>query len=445
MVAATGEIGYADSDGVQIAYKVLNEGERDLVFVPGFVSHLEIIGEHPLSRRLLERLCSFARVILMDRREQGLSDRLGRPPTLEEGAADLRAVLDAVGSERATLLGISEGGPMSMLFAASHPDRTEALVPLNTYARLTRAPDYPAGLLPERMMATLDSMTSNWGTAATVRLFAPSMVDDEAFVEWWGRMLRSGSSPRGARDLMELYLEIDVRDVLPAIHAPALVLHREGDRLLPAALGRYLADHLPNARFVALPGRDHLFFVGEVDEMAEEIEELMTGQRSARRPERILTTILFTDIVGSTRTAAEVGDRRWRELLATHHDVVRRELDRHGGHEVNTTGDGFLASFDGPARAVRCARALVERTGAAGIPIRAGVHTGEVEVMNGDLGGLAVHIGARVGALAGAGEVLVTGTVRDLVVGSELRFSERGEQELSGVPGSWRLFAVAGE
>lgn len=442
MVDARGEIGYADNDGVQIAYKVLGEGERDLVLVPGFVSHLEIIEEYPLCRRFLERLGSFARLILMDKREQGLSDRLGRPPTLEQGAGDLRAVLDAVGSECATLIGISEGGPMTMLFAASHPDRTAALVPLNTYARLTRAPDYQAGIPRELMAATLDSLTSNWGNADSARLFAPSMADDKAFVEWWGRMLRSGTSPRGARDLMELYLEIDVRDVLPAIHAPALVLHREDDRALPAPLGRYLAEHMPNARYVGLPGQDHLFFVGDVDEMVEQIEELMTGHRSARESQRILTTILFTDIVGSTKKAAEVGDRRWRELLETHHDAVRKELDRHGGREVKTTGDGFLASFDGPARAVRCAQGAVERTGTAGIPIRAGVHTGEVEVMNGDLGGLGVHIGARVGSLAGPGEVLVTRTVRDLVVGSELGFEDRGEQELSGVPGSWHLFAV---
>lgn len=436
------EIGYADSDGVEIAYRTVGEGERDLVFVPGFVSHVEILWEHPLSARMLERLSSFARVILWDKREQGLSDRTGAPPTLEQSKDDLGAVIDAAGSERATILGVSEGGPMAILFAASHPDRVDSLALLNTYARLTSAEDYPHGVEADQLAAGIEMLADGWGSARSAQVFAPSRAENPEFLEWWGRAMRSGASPRSARALLELYLELDVRDVLDAVHAPALVLHRLDDSLISADQGRYLAERLPDARFVGLEGGDHLFFLGGTEKLIEEVEELVTGRRSARAPERKLTTIVFTDIVGSTRTAAEVGDRRWRELLGAHNELTRRELSRHGGLEVKATGDGFLASFDGPARAVHCARELVERTAEAGIPIRAGVHTGECEVLDDDLGGLAVHIGARVGALAAEGEVLVTGTVRDLVVGSELRFEERGEEELSGVPGPWRLFSV---
>ncbi len=325
---------------------------------------------------MLERLSSFARVVLWDKREQGLSDRTGAPPTLEQSKDDLRAVLDATGSERATILGVSEGGPMAILFAASHPGRVDSLALLNTYARLTSADDYPQGLDAEQLAAGIESLTGEWGSARSARVFAPSLADDPAFLEWWGRAMRSGASPRGVRALLELYLELDVRDVLDAVHAPGLVFHRSDDSLIDPDQGRYLADRLPDARFVDLPGTDHLFFSGEIETLVGELEELVTGRRTARAPERGLTTVLFTDIVGSTRRAAEVGDRRWRELLGAHNELTRRELGRHGGLELKATGDGFLASFDSPARAVHCARELVERSGAAGIPIRAGVHTG---------------------------------------------------------------------
>ena len=434
---------YAKSGEVNIAYQVVGEGPLELVFIPGFVSHLEVIWEIPPLSRLFERLASFARLILWDKREQGLSDRFGHVPTLEQGMDDLRAVMDAAGSERAALFGVSEGGPMSLLFAATHPERTQALVLYGTYARQMRAPDYPIGL-PDSAHAQFAAMIErDWGSAAVLEVFAPSMADDPAFRQWWAHLLRAGTSPRGARNLVELYREIDVRHILPAISAPTLVLHRAGDRAVLAASGRYMADHIPGASYVELPGEDHVYFVGDTDALLDEVEEFLTGELHEREPDRVLATVLFCDIVGSTEQAAELGDRRWRDMLAEHEALVDRALARHRGHKIKTMGDGVLATFDGPARAIRCACALRDDVRRLGVRVRAGLHTGECEVMGEDIGGLAVHIGARVGASAEPDEVLVSRTVTDLVAGSGICFEDRGTHTLKGVPGDWQLYSVA--
>lgn len=437
-------IRYAHNGDVSLAYQVVGDGPLDLVAVTGFVGHLELWWEEPALARYWDRLASFSRLILWDKREQGLSDRLGRPPTLEQGMDDLRAVLDAAGSERAALVGFSEGGPLSILFAATHPARTRALVLWGTYARITRAPDYPIGIPDEDFRAFLDSTVAAWGGPAGIELFAPSMAGDPRFVAWWTRLLRSGTSPRGARDLVEMYAEIDVRHALPAVSAPTLVLHRSNDALVPAAWGRSMAEQIADASYIELPGRDHLAAVGDPDSVLDEIEEFLTGTRPVHEPARMLSTVMFTDIVGSTERATELGDRRWGDLLEAHDGLVRRRLERFEGREVKTTGDGFLATFDGPARGIKCAREVVAGARELGIEVRAGLHTGECELKGDDVGGIAVHIGARVGALAGAGQVLVSGTVKDLVVGSGIEFDDRGSHSLKGVPGDWRLYAVAG-
>ena len=433
---------YADSGGVSIAYQVHGEGPLDLVFVPGFVSHLEVIWEDPTVARFFRRLASFSRLILFDKREQGLSDRTGRPPTLEESMEDLLAVLAAVGSESAAVFGISEGGPMSMLFAATHPDRVSSLVLYGTYARMARADDFPLGVPDAAFDRWRELVHGEWGGPVGVDLWAPNLAGDSTFERWWSRLLRQGTSPSGAADLMDLYREMDVRGVLPAIDVPSLVLHRVGDRLVVAEHGRYLAEHIPGARYVELPGEDHLWVVGDEVRLLSEIEEFLVGRRGATESERALATVLFTDIVGSTEKAAELGDSNWRQLLERHDAVVRRQLGLYRGREVKTMGDGFLATFDGPARAIRCAAALREEVAGLGIEVRAGIHTGEVELIGDDVGGLAVNIGARIGALADAGEVLVSSTVRELVVGSGLEFADRGVQTLKGAPGEWRLFAI---
>lgn len=435
---------YATSpDGTSIAYQVHGEGPIDLVFVPGFVSHVELLWEEPAFARFLRGFASFARVVVFDKRGQGLSDRPGRPPTLEESMDDLGAVMDAIGIERAAILGVSEGGPMSLLYAASHPGRVSALILYGTYARILKAPDHPDGIDEVQLDRWAEAMRAEWGGAVGVGLWAPSERNNPDFARWWARLLRQGTSPSGAADLIDLYREMDVRSVLPAIGAPTLVLHRSGDRVVPVGQARYLADHIPGARCVELEGADHLPAVGG-DELIGEAEEFLLGSRGAHEVERALATVLFTDIVGSTETAARLGDRRWRDLLEHHDAIVRQALAVHRGHEVKTTGDGFLATFDGPARAIRCALAIRDELGASGIEIRSGIHSGEVEMIGADVGGMAVNIGARVGALADGGDVLVSSTVRELVVGSGIEFEPRGAHELKGAPGEWRLFAVTG-
>ena len=433
---------YARSGDLSIAYSVHGEGPLDLVFVSGFVSHVELFWDEPAVARFFRRLASFSRLIMFDKRGQGLSDRLGRPPTLEESMDDVKAVMDAVGSERAALLGVSEGGPMAALFAATHPDRTAALILYGTYARLLRAPDLPDGVPAKVLDLWGDAVFREWGGPVGLPRWAPSAVGDTTFEEWWARLLRQGTSPGGAVDTMALYREIDVRPVLSTIAVPTLVLHRSGDRMVKPALGRHLADHIPEAKYVELAGEDHLPLAGDSDALIDEIEEFLVGTRRTHEADRVLATVLFTDIVGSTERAAAVGDREWRKLVEAHDALVRRQLGLHGGTEVKTMGDGFLATFDGPARAVRCARAIRDGLRQMGIAVRAGLHTGELDRVDGDVAGMAVNIAARVGALAEADQVLVSSTVKELVVGSELQFTPHGFHCLKGVPDRWRVFAL---
>jgi len=435
------ETRYADSNGVSIAYRIFGDGPRELVFVTGFVGHLEVVFEYPAVRRFFERLASFTRLVFYDKRGQGLSDRPGRPATLEEGMDDLRAVIDAAGLQRPSIFGVSEGGPMALLFAASHPERVSSLVLYGTYPRILRVPGYEFGIDPDDFDGLIQLLREDWGGPVAVPLFAPSLADDDAFLEWWARFLRSGTSPAGAAGLIELYREIDVRHALPAITVPSLVLHKDRDLLIPHLHGEYLAGHIPGARYVELSGEDHLFFTEDADGLLDEVEDFLAGTRASREPERRLATVLFTDIVGSTDRASSLGDRRWRDLVESHDEIVRRSLTRHSGREIKTMGDGFLASFEGPARAIRCAQEVAREAERIGVPVRSGVHTGECDVVGNDLAGLAVNIGARVGALAEGGEVLVSQTVKDLVVGSGIEFEDRGTHTLKGVPGEWRLYA----
>jgi pimeloyl-ACP methyl ester carboxylesterase/class 3 adenylate cyclase len=435
---------YATSGDVSIAYQVVGEGPRDLILAPGFVSHVEVMWQNPDLARALERLASFSRLIVFDKREQGLSDRVGRPPTVEEMVDDIRAVLDAAASERAALVGVSEGAAMSLAFAATHPERCTHLVIWGGWARVARDAGYETGVNPETLIGWAEELGREWGGPAALEMFAPSRVGDAVTEQWWAQLLRSGTSPRSVRALMELYAELDVRDVLPVISAPTLVLHRADDRTVPIGLGRYIAEHIPGARFVEVPGADHLLFTEGGDEVVGEIEEFITGTRQSRPTERVLATVLFTDIVDSTGHAARLGDQRWRQLLDRHDSFVRGEVDRHQGQLVKTTGDGILATFDGPARAIECGVEIVQGVRPLGIEVRAGLHTGEYERRNGDVGGMAVHIGARVAARAVGGEVLVSRTVKDLVVGSGIAFDDRGSATLKGVPGEWEIYAVSG-
>lgn len=436
------ETHYADSDGVNIAYQVHGDGPVDLVLVPGFVSQVELLTEEPEVARFFRRLTSFSRMLVFDKRGQGLSDRPGRPPTLEESMDDLKAVIEAAGFERPVLFAVSEGGPMSLLYAATYPSRVSSLVLLGTFARMLKTADFPPGIEAEQLDRWGEIVRRDWGGPVGLAVWAPSRVGDREFERWWARLLRQGTSPAGAIALMDLYREMDVRGILPALDVPTLVLHRAGDRMVPAAQGRYLAESIAGARYVELPGEDHLPFASDLDALLEEVEEFLVGSRGAAESERALATILFTDIVGSTEKAAELGDSGWRQLLERHDAAVRRQLTLHRGREVKTMGDGFLATFDGPARAIRCASALREEVAGLGIEVRAGIHTGEVELIGDDVGGMAVNIGARIGALAEGGEVLVSSTVRELVVGSGLEFADRGVQTLKGAPGEWRLFAI---
>lgn len=433
------EVQYARSGGVNIAFQVVGDGPIDVVLVSGFVSHLELDWDEAQSAHFLDRLASFSRLIRFDKRGTGLSDRPGGLPDLETRMDDVRAVMDAVGSERAAIVGYSEGGPMSVLFAATYPARASALVLYGTYAkRRDPTDDYPWAATWEERQRYAEEIESAWGWEADMRKMAPS--SDEASAAWWARRAHASASPGAARDLILMNSQIDVRSILPSVAVPTLVLHRTGDSDSRVEEGRYIADHIPGARFVELAGDDHVPWVGG-DQVADEIEEFLTGVRPAPEPDRMLMTLLFTDIVGSTDRAAALGDRRWREVLDEHHALVRRELQRFRGREVDTAGDGFFATFDGPARAVRAAQAIRDGVRMLGLEIRAGVHTGECELAGDAVRGIAVHTAARVAAYANPGEVLVSTTVRDLVAGSGLEFDDRGVAELKGV-GEWRLFAA---
>jgi pimeloyl-ACP methyl ester carboxylesterase/class 3 adenylate cyclase len=437
---------YAKSGDASIAYQVVGDGPIDVVLVLGFATHLELQWESPPFARFFERISSFSRLIIFDKRGTGLSDPVAEVPTLELRIDDVRAVMDAAGSERAALFGISEGGPMSVLFAATHPERVTALVLYGAMGRTTEAPDYPWASPAQALReSAAEFIAPYWGqpTASLVELFAPTLADDPHAVEFDARMERSAASPAMAQQLFEMFLDIDVRAVLPTIHVPTLVLHRHGDRVVNRRAGEDLAGQIPGARYVQFPGIDHLPWAGDSEAVLGEIEEFLTGARSVAEPDRVLATVMFTDIVGSTERAGELGDARWRELLAAHQAAVRRELMQFRGREVKTLGDGYLVTFDGPARAIRCGRAIAETARSIGLEVRIGLHSGEVEVIDEDVGGIAVHIAARVGALAAAGEVLVTSTVKDLVAGSGIRFVDQGAKQLKGIPDEWRLFAAA--
>jgi pimeloyl-ACP methyl ester carboxylesterase len=436
------ETRYAKSGDLHIAYQVTGSGPIDLVMVPGFISHVELLWDDPHWAQFLTRLQSFCRLIRFDKRGTGLSDRVIALPTLEERMDDVRAVLDAVGLTRAALLGMSEGGPMSALFAATYPERTTKLVLYGAMARMTWAPDYPWGRRPEEFEARLRTIGQTWGTGASTQLYAPSLAGDEKLLKSVGAYERASASPGAVMALLRMNMEIDARHILPAIRVPTLVLHRTGDRAVRVEHARCIAERVPGAKLVEFPGDDHWAAVGDSEALLGEIEEFLTGERHALEPDRVLATVLFTDIVGATEKAATLGDRRWRELITQHHVLVRQQLQRFRGREIDTAGDGFLAVFDGPARAVRCACAVGEALRPLGVRIRAGLHTGECEVIDDKLGGLAVHIGARVASLAAPDEVLVSSTVKDLVAGSGLAFQDRGVHPLRGVPGEWRLFAV---
>jgi pimeloyl-ACP methyl ester carboxylesterase len=436
------EVRYARSGDVHIAYQVLGEGEVDLVFVMGWITNLETYWELPAYRRFMQRLAGFTRLILFDKRGMGLSDRtlIG---TLEERMDDVRAVMDAVGSERAVLLGVSEGAPMSMVFAATHPERTAGLIFVGGEVKEIIEDDWPWGQSSrddyEAMLA--QTLEGFWGKPTRV-WFAPSVENDPVAISWLSRLERSAASPASAVAFMRLGSEIDVRHVAPSIHVPTLMLHTPEDPVVRYEQARWLAEQIPGARLVELKGRDHVPWFDVADEVITEVRDFLTGFREAPEPENVLATVLFTDIVGSTDRARELGDSQWTALLEQHHATVRGVLNQYRGREIDTTGDGFLAAFDGPARGIRCAQAIIEALGRIGIQARAGLHTGEVEMVGEKIAGIAVHIGARVAAVAGAGEVLVSPTVRDLVAGSGIAFEDRGLHELKGLDEPRQIFAV---
>jgi class 3 adenylate cyclase len=424
---------YALNGDISIAYQVSGEGP-DLVVVPGFVSHLEMDWTEPDLARFLEQLSTFGRLIRLDKRGTGLSDPVPGIPTLEERMEDVHAVMDAAGSERATLFGYSEGGPMSVLFAATYPERTSGLILYGSFPS--------GGAVPDRDRFT-SSVLDHWGEGNLASLFAPSIADEPGRKMAFGAYERAAASPGMARALIDALDETDVSDVISQVRVPTLVLHRR-DEMFPIEPARWMAEQVEEGRFVELEGVDHLPCYGDSEAVLGEIEEFVTGMRSSRPPQRTLATVLFTDIVGSTERAAELGDNRWRELLQAHNDLTRQHVDAARGRLIKSTGDGYVATFDGPARAIACARGLTEAVKQIGLEIRAGVHTGECELLEDDIAGIAVHIAARISALADADEVLVSSTLKDLVVGADIGFTERGERELKGVPGRWRLY-VAGE
>jgi class 3 adenylate cyclase len=435
---------YARSGDLSIAYQIVGDGPIDLVHIPGLTSHLDLAWEHPGYQRFMERLGAFARVAVYDKRGSGLSDSVSGPPSVEERIDDARAVMDAAGMERAAIFGCSEGATLAAYFAASHPARVTAAILYGSFARMRPdPPDYPWGFPDELIEDLTAGLTEAWGEGFSLVLLAPSLLADDRQRTRWGRFESAAMSPGAVMTLMAANLDLDIRDILPAIRVPTLVLHRTND-VLPIEGARYLAERIPDATFIELDGEDHWPWVVAPDEVCDHVEEFLTGVRRAPELDRVLATVLFTDICGSTERAARLGDRRWRDLLDQHESVTRRELERHRGNEVKTMGDGFLATFDGPARAIRCATKVAEETRRLGIEVRAGLHTGECELRNGDVGGMAVNIGARVAALAGPSEVLVSSTVKDLVVGSDIGFVDRGAHELKGVPGEWRLYAVEG-
>jgi class 3 adenylate cyclase len=428
----------------RIAYQVLGQGPPDLVVIPGSFNHVELVWEDPAAALFLRRLASFSRLIQFDRLGTGASDPvpLERLPPWESYADQLAAVLDEVGSDSAVIQAGGDAGSMAMYFAATRPERTSALILVHTTAKYLAASDYPIGIPPEAFEAALDQFDQLWGTEAAVAVLVPSRADDERFRRWFAKLMRSTASPRAAQALLRAALEIDARPFLPLIQAPTLLLHRTGTSNVPLEHGRFLAEHIAGAKLVELPGSDAALPWQGADVALDHMEEFLAGLRRPPPPTRVLSTVLFTDIVASTEQASRLGDRRWRELLEVHDQAARRVVEEFGGRLVATTGDGILATFDGPSRAVRCAAALRAELGGIGLPIRAGLHTGEVELRDGGIGGIAVHLAARVMAAAGSGELLTSRTVRDLVVGSDIAVEDRGPHALKGIDGTWELFAV---
>ena len=438
------ETQYAATSEGAVAYQVVGDGALDLVFVPDWATNIEVMWEEPRIERFFRRLGSFSRVLVFDKRGTGVSDPvpLGALPTIEQWTDDIRAVMDAAGFDRAAIFGYGPGNFLAMPFAAAHPERTHALVVAEGLASLVRKEDYPAGLPPESVEMSSRWMVDHVRPGGGMEVFASSLIGDRTFLRWFRRYLRLSISPEAFDRFNRWAFGIDIRDVVPNIRVPTLILHRSGDRYVRVGHGRWLAEHLSGAKYVELDGDDHLYFAGDQDAMLSEVQTFLTGMRGTPEVDRVLASVLFTDIVASTERAAELGDRRWREVLDAHESVSRREVESFRGRLVKTTGDGVLATFDGPARAIRCARAIGDRIRGLGLEIRAGLHTGEVELRGEDVGGIAVNLAARVMGKAGPGETIVSSTVKDLVVGSGIEFDDRGEHELKGVPGAWRLFVV---
>jgi pimeloyl-ACP methyl ester carboxylesterase len=434
---------YTKSGKVSIAYQVTGEGPVDLVCAPGWISNVEYAWENPAYARFLRHLGSFSRLIMFDKRGTGLSDRDVALSTLEQRVDDIRAVLDAAGSERAALFGFSEGGYMAAMFAASQPERAIALILYGSYARESWAPDYPWGRTADDYFGTWhQDLENNWGEPFQLNEAAPSMANDEASRSWFGAYLRQSASLSAALALSDWNFEADIRGILPSIRVPTLVLHRKGDRMYCVAEAQYLAEHIPGAKLVVMPGDDHLPWWGDQDRLVGEIQEFLTGARHTPPAERVLLTVVMTDIVGSTERAAKIGDQKWKDLLQQHDAIVRQELKNFDGQEINTTGDGFVLAFSGPTRAIQCTQAIRQGLGRIGLSMRAGLHTGECERRSNDLSGIAVHVASRIASKAQAGDILVSNTVKDLVVGSGITFVEMGKQTLRGVPGEWSLYSV---
>lgn len=439
------QVNYVKSGELYIAYQVFGEGKVDLVLVPGWISHLEVAWEQPRFVSMFRRLSSFCRLILVDKRGTGLSDRVtpDNLPTLEQRMEDVHAVLDAVGSSSVVLYGISEGGPLCMLFAATYPERCAALVIYGSWARAFKAPDYDWGFDLTEFEHILTSLEPHWGEGEAVKIVAPSLAHDAQFCAWWGRYERMSTSPGAAIGLLRMAFEGDVRHVLSAISVPTLVLHRDHDSFVNVKHGRYIAEHISNARYIELEGTDHFPIAGDSAAVDREIELFLSNLIDIRRPpnpDRMLATILFTDIVGSTEHSAVLGDEKWKELISLHDQFIRREISFYSGKEIKTIGDGFLVTFNGPGRGVYCAEAIRLSVQSIGLEVRCGLHTGEIEMVDHDIAGIAVNIASRISASAGPGEILVSSTVKDLVVGSNIRFLDRGLFSLKGVPDDWHLF-----
>jgi class 3 adenylate cyclase len=431
---------YAKSGDVHIAYQVFGEGPVDLVFVPGFISHIENYWDEPGFARWLRRLGSFSRVIMFDKRGTGLSDQVSELPGMDQRLDDIRVVMDAVGIERAAIFGLSEGGSLSTLFAASHPDRAQSLIVCGSFAQFS-------SWIPtqEALDDMLQYVDNNWGSGESMLMFAPSKEGDLPFQQWWGKFERLGASPAAAIKLLRMNSQIDITDILPSVNVPTLVIHRKDDVTVNVEGGRLLAERIPDSKYVELSGADHLPWIGDnSDQILDEMEQFLTGERSTPNIERVLATVVFTDIVDSTARAQALGDRAWGDLLGLHDKAVRQELARFRGNEIKWTGDGFLAAFDRPARAIQCSLSIINTVRTLGIEVRVAIHTGEVEYVKNDIRGIAVHIASRVANLADGGEVVVSRTVKDLVAGSGINFEDYGTHELKGVPDLWQLFRAIG-